>query len=80
MRMTIVFGIATVSLGAALAIGLSTHAQAAAPATYSRACTEVVASDSVASNGFVEKAVYARRAVRRTARRTARRTSRRHGY
>jgi hypothetical protein len=74
MRM-IVFGIATVALGAALAIALSTHAQAAAPANYSRACTEVVTS-VVASNGFVEKALYARRAARRTARRTARR----HGY
>ncbi len=69
---TIVFGIATVALGAALAIGLSTHAQAAAPANYSRACTEVVTS-VVASNGFVEKALYARRAARRTARRTYRR-------
>ena len=71
MRMTIVFGMATVSLGAALAIGLSTHAQAAAPANYSRACTEVVASDSV-----VEKAVYG--VARRSARRTVRRTARRH--
>ncbi len=70
MRM-IVFGIATVALGAALAIGLSTRAQAFAPANYARACTEVVASDSV-----VEKALYARRAARRTVRRTARR----HGY
>jgi hypothetical protein len=75
MRMTIVFGIATVSLGAALAIGLSTHAQAAAPANYSRACTEVVASDSL-SESVVEKAGVARRSVRRT----ARRTSRRHSY
>ena len=75
MKMTIVFGIATVALGAALPIGLSTHAQAAAPANYSRACTEVVASVA-ASNGFVEKALYARRAARRTVRRTARR----HGY
>ena len=73
MRMTIVFGIATGALGAALAIGLTTHAQAAAPANYSRACTEVVASDSV-----VEKAVLG--VARRTARRTVRRTSRRHGY
>jgi hypothetical protein len=73
MRMTIVYGIATAALGAALAIGLGTHAQAAAPANYSRACTEVVAS-----NGFVEKAVYG--TVRRSARRTARRTSRRHHY
>jgi hypothetical protein len=75
MRMTIFYGIATASLGAALAIGLSTHAQAAAPANYSRACTEVVASGSF-SVSSVEKALYARRAVRRTARRTARR----HGY
>ena len=73
MKMTIVFGIATVALGAALAIGLSTRAQAFAPANYSR--TEVVPS-VVASNGFVEKALYARRAARRTVRRTARR----HGY
>jgi hypothetical protein len=73
MKMTIVYAIATVALGAALAIGLSTHAQAAAPANYSRACTEVVAS-----GGVVEKAVYG--VARRSARRTARRTSRRHGY
>ena len=72
MRM-IVFGIATVALGAALAIGLGTHAQAAAPGNYPRACTEVVASDSV-----VEKAVYG--VARPTARRTARRTYRRHHY
>ena len=77
MRMTIVFGIATGALGAALAIGLSTHAQAAAPANYSRACTEVVTS-VVASNGFVEKAAYG--VARRTARRTVRRTARRHHY
>jgi hypothetical protein len=70
MRMTIIFGIATVALGAALAIGLGTHAQAAAPANYARACTEVVASDSV-----VEKAAYG--VARRTARRTVRRTARR---
>ena len=75
MRSMIVHGFAALSFGAVLAIGISTHAQAAAPANYSQACTEVVAS-VVASNGFVEKAVYARRAVRRTARRTARR----HGY
>ena len=75
MRKMIVHGFAAVSLGAVLAIGLGTHAQAAAPANYSRACTKVVAS-VVASNSFVEKALYARRAVRRTARRTARR----HGY
>ena len=73
MRMTIIFGIATVALGAALAIGLGTHAQAAAPANYARACTEVVASDSV-----VEKAAYG--VARRTARRTVRRTARRHGH
>jgi hypothetical protein len=68
----IVFGTATAALGAVLAIGLSTHAQAAAPANYSRACTKVVAS-VVASNGFVEKALYARRAAPPTARRTYRR-------
>ncbi len=75
MRSMIVHGFAALSFGAVLAIGISTHAQAAAPANYSQACKENVAS-VVASNGFVEKAVYARRAVRRTARRTARR----HGY
>ncbi len=75
MRKMIVHGFAAVSLGAVLAIGLGTHAQAAAPANYSRACTEVVAP-VVASDSVVEKALYARRAVRRTARRTARR----HGY
>lgn len=75
MRKMIVHGFAAVSFGAVLAIGLGTHAQAAAPANYSRACTKVVAS-VVASDSVVEKALYARRAVRRTARRTARR----HGY
>ena len=75
MRKMIVHGFAAVSLGAVLAIGLGTYAQAAAPANYSRACTKVVAS-VVASDTVVEKALYARRAVRRTARRTARR----HGY
>ena len=72
MRKMIVHGFAAVSLGAVLAIGLGTHAQAAAPANYSRACANVVAS-VVASNGFVEKALYARRVARRTARRTYRR-------
>ncbi len=75
MRKMIVHGFAAVSLGAVLAVGLGTHAQAAAPANYSRACTKVVASVG-ASDSVVEKALYARRAVRRTARRTARR----HGY
>jgi hypothetical protein len=79
MRKVIVHGFAAVALGAALAVGLGTHAQAAAPANYSRACTEVVAPNGfVASNGFVEKAVYG--TARRSMRRTARRTSRRHGY
>jgi hypothetical protein len=73
MKMPTVFGVATAALGAALAIGLSTHAQAAAPANYARACTKVVVSDSV-----VEKAAYG--VARRTARRTVRRTARRHGY
>jgi len=76
MRM-IVFGIATVALGAALAVGCGTQAQAAAPANYARACTDV-AESFVASNGFVEKALYARRVARRAVRRTARRTVRRH--
>ena len=75
MRKMIVHGFAALALGAVLAIGLGTHAQAAAPANYSRACTEVVASGSF-SGSSVEKALYARRAARRT----ARRTSRRHGY
>jgi hypothetical protein len=75
MRMKIVSGFAAVALGAALTIGLGTRAQAAAPANYSQACTEIVASSS-----FVEKAVTAVGVGRRSARRTARRTSRRHGY
>jgi hypothetical protein len=58
MRMMTVHGFAALALGAALAIGFGTQAQAAAPGNYSRACTEVVAS-VVASNGFVEKALYA---------------------
>jgi hypothetical protein len=78
MRKMIVHGFAAMALGAGLAIGLGTHAQAAAPANYSRACTDVVASDSVASGSLVEKAVYG--VARRSVRRTARRTSRRHGY
>jgi hypothetical protein len=73
MKMTIVYGIATAALGAVLAIGLTTHAQAFAPSNYARACTEIVTSDSV-----VEKALYARRVARRAVRRTARRTVRRH--
>jgi hypothetical protein len=73
MRAKIVSGFAAVALGAALTIGLGTRAQAAAPANYSQACTEIVASSS-----FVEKAVVG--VARRSARRTARRTSRRHGY
>jgi hypothetical protein len=73
MRTKIVSGFAAVALGAALTIGLGTRAQAAAPANYSQACTEIVAS-----NSFVEKAVVG--VARRSARRTARRTSRRHGY
>jgi hypothetical protein len=72
MRMMTVHGFAALALGAALAIGFGTQAQAAAPANYSQACTKIVAS-VVASNGFVEKALYARRAARRTARRTYRR-------
>jgi hypothetical protein len=74
MRKMIVHGFAAAALGAALAIGLGTHARAAAPANYSRACTEVVASASL-TDSFVEKAAYGtgRRMVRRTARRTSRR-------
>ena len=72
MRMMTVHGFAALALGAALAIGFGTQAQAAAPGNYSRACTEVVTS-VVASNGVVEKALYARRVARRTARRTYRR-------
>ena len=75
MRSMIVHGFAAVSFGAVLAIGISTHTQAAAPANYSQACKEVVAS-VVASDGSWRKRLYARRAVRRTVRRTARR----HGY
>jgi len=74
MRKMAVHGFAASALGAALTLGLGTHAQAAAPANYSRACTEVVASNGfVASNGVVEKAAYVHRAARRTARRTVRR-------
>ena len=72
MRKMIVHGFATLALGAALAIGFGTHAQAAAPANYSQACTEVVASGSLSASS-VEKTLYARRAARRTARRTVRR-------
>jgi hypothetical protein len=75
MRMKIVSGFTAAAFGAALTVGFGTPAQAAAPANYSRACTEVVAS-----SGFVEKAVTAYGMARRSARRTARRTSRRHSY
>jgi hypothetical protein len=78
MRMKIVSGFAAAALGAALAMGLGTHAQAAAPGNYSRACTESSASGVVASEGFVQKAIYG--TARRSVRRTARRTSRRHSY
>jgi hypothetical protein len=78
MRMMIVHGFAAAALGAALAIGFGTQAQAAAPANYSRACTVSPASGVVASEGFVQKAQYG--TARRSARRTARRTSRRHAY
>jgi hypothetical protein len=64
MKMKIVSGFAAAALGAVLATALGTHAQAAAPANYSRACTEIVAS-----SGFVEKAVTAYGVARRTARR-----------
>jgi hypothetical protein len=75
MRMKIVSGFVAVAFGAALTVDFGTPAQAAAPANYSRACTEVFASSS-----FVEKAVTAFGVARRSARRTARRTARRHGY
>jgi hypothetical protein len=77
MRMKIVSGFAAAAFGTALTVGFGAPAQAAAPANYSRACTEVVAS-----SGFVnvEKAVTAYGMARRSARRTARRTSRRHSY
>jgi F0F1-type ATP synthase membrane subunit c/vacuolar-type H+-ATPase subunit K len=79
MRMMTVHGFAAAALGAALAVGLGAHAQAAAPANYSRACMEIVASNGfAASNSFVEKAVYG--TARRSVRRTARRTVRRHSY
>jgi hypothetical protein len=80
MRKIIVHGFAATALGAALTFGLGTHAQAAAPANYSRACTTIPASDLVASEGLVQKAVTAVGVARRSARRTARRTSRRHNY
>ena len=77
MRTKIVFGLAAVALGAALTIAFGTRAQAAAPANYSQACTDVVAS-----SGFVnvEKAVTAYGVARRSTRRVARRTVRRHHY
>jgi hypothetical protein len=78
MRIMIVHGFAAAALGAALAFGLGTQVQAAAPANYSQACTKTLASEVVASEGFVQQAVYG--TARRSVRRTARRTSRRHGY
>ena len=72
MRSMIVHGFVAVSFGAVLAIGIGTHAQAAAPANYSQACKELVASGSLSASS-VEKAAYVHRAVRRTARRTVRR-------
>ena len=55
MRSMIVHGFAAVSFGAVLAIGIGTHAQAAAPANYSQACKELVASGSLSASS-VEKA------------------------
>jgi hypothetical protein len=75
MRKTIVYGLATVVLGAALAIGLGTQARAAAPVNYSGACAEVFASD-----GLVQKAVTRAGVYHRSARRTSRRVYRRHHY
>jgi len=80
MRMKIVGGLTAAAIGAALATGLSTQAQAVAPANYSRACTKMFTSEAVASEGLVQKAVTAYGVGRRSARRTARRTSRRHSY
>ncbi len=77
MKKMIVHGFAALALGTALTIGLGMHAKAAAPANYSRACTEVVASGSLSASS-VEKAAYG--VARRSARRTVRRTARRHGY
>lgn len=79
MKMMIVHGFAAAALGATLAIGFGTQAQAAAPANYSRACTEISGSNTVMEN-FVQKAVTAAGVAHRSARRTARRTARRHGY
>jgi hypothetical protein len=75
MNMKIVSGFAAAALGAALAVGFSTHARAITPANYSGASTEFITS-----NGYIEKAVTAAGAAHRSARRTARRTSRRHAY
>jgi hypothetical protein len=75
MKVKIVSGFAAAALGATLAISLSTHARAMAPANYSGAGTQFIAS-----SGDVEKAVTAAGSAHRSARRTARRTSRRHAY
>ena len=75
MKMKVIYGFAATALGAIFAMGLSTAAQAAVPANYSQACSEVVAS-----SGYVEKAVTAYGVGRRSARRTARRTVRRRTY
>jgi hypothetical protein len=75
MKMRIVSGLAATAVGAALAIGLSTHAQAITPTNYSGAGTEFITS-----NGYIEKAVTAVGTAHRSARRTARRTSRRQAY
>ena len=77
MRKMIVFGIATVGIRRARSNRLSTHAQAAAPANYSRACTEVVAS-VVSIRQLVEKAAYGVARVRRDAPFAGH--PRRHGY
>ena len=52
MRITIAHGLAAAALGAVLAFGLGPQARAAAPANYSGACAQAVASE-----GLVEKAV-----------------------
>ena len=67
-------GFAAAVLGAALAIGVSTHARAITLANSG------TSAQFVASSGYVEKAVTYAGAAHRSSRRTARRTARRHSY
>ena len=74
MKVRFVSGFTAAVLGAALAIGVSTHARAITLANSG------ASAQFIASSGYVEKAVTAVGVAHRSSRRTARRTARRHSY